>query len=590
MPLFRYWSLLRRYLRPQRAKVCGLAVLLFGGIGLQLVNPQILRYVVDAAREGASPSRLALAAGLFLSVAAAAYLLAVAATTVGEDVGWAATNALREDLVAHCLRLDLGFHHARTPGELIERVDGDVQALAALFSRLVLRVLGNLLLLAGVLVALWLVDRRVGVVLTLFAGLALLLLARLRNIGVAAWRAERESAAALFGFFEERVGGTLDLRASGATDHVLQQLARAQQELFAAGMRAWWRTALPGSALGALFALSTALALGLGGGLALRGDVTAGTVAAMYAYTGILFAPLWRISEEVEALQSAGACVLRVDALARTRSALPEGTGGLPAGALDVVCEGVSFGYDPATPVLRDLSFRLAAGRTLGLLGRTGSGKTTLTRLLLRLYDPQAGGVQLGGRDLRTVQEAALRRRVGVVPQEVRLFAATVRDNVTLFDAAVPDDRVLETLDELGLGAWCRALPLGLDSELSPEGGGLSAGEAQLLACARVLLQEPGLVILDEASSRLDPAAARRVARAFDRLLAGRTGIIVAHRLATVRRADDLLILEDGRVLEHGPRARLEADPRSAFAGLLRTGLETVGTARTVGTPEEGRP
>ena len=394
MPLFRYWSLLHRYLHPQRAKVCGLAVLLFGGIGLQLVAPQILRYVIDAAREGAPAPRLALAASLFLGVALAAYLLAVAATAVGEDVGWAATNALRGDLVAHCLRMDLSFHHVHAPGELIERVDGDVQALAALFSRLALRVLGNVLLLGGVLVALWLIDDRVGAALTLLAGLALLLLVRLRNVGVAAWRAARESAAALVGFFEERVGGTIDLRASGATAHVLRQLARAQQERFAAEMLGWRRAALPGSALGALFALSTALALGLGGGLALHGDITAGTLAAVYAYVGLLFAPLWRISEELEALQEAGACVSRVDTLARTRSALSEGKGGLPAGPLDVACEGVTFGYDPAIPVVRDLSFHLPAGRTLGLLGRTGSGKTTLTRLLLRLYDPQAGVIR----------------------------------------------------------------------------------------------------------------------------------------------------------------------------------------------------
>ena len=575
MPLFRYWSLLHCYLRPHWAKVFGLSIVLFGGIGLQLVTPQILRYVIDAARVGTSTQHLALVAACFLGVAATSYLLAVAATALGEDVGWAATNALRADLVAHCLRLDLGFHHNRTPGELIERVDDDVQVLAGLFSRLVLRVLGNLLLLTGVLIALWLVDRRVGAVLTLSAGLAVLVLVCLRSPGVAAWQAARESAAALFGFLEERVSGTVDLRASGATDYVLRQLARAQQGLFAAEFRAWRRTALPGAAMGALFALCTALTLGLGGALVLRGDLTAGTLAAVYAYTTILFAPLWRISEEAEALQEAGSCVLRVDALARTGSSLPEGTAGLPAGALDVVCEGVWFGYDPATPVVRDLSFRLGAGRTLGVLGRTGSGKTTLARLLLRLYDPQAGAVLLGGRNLRTVHEAALRRRIGVVSQEVRLFAATVRDNVTLFDADVPDDRVMAVLEELGLGAWCRTLPMGLDSELPPEGGGLSAGEAQLLACARVLLYDPGLVILDEASSRLDPAAERRVARAFGRLLAGRTGIVVAHRLATARRADDLLILERGRVLEHGPRAQLEADPRSAFVRLLQSGLDT---------------
>jgi ABC-type multidrug transport system fused ATPase/permease subunit len=574
MLLLRSWALLRRYLRPLRARVLGLALLLLGGIALQLALPLLLRDVIDTALAGGPPQRLTATAGVYLGVALAAALLAVAATALGEDVGWAATNALRADLVAHCLRLDLGFHHARPPGELLERVDGDVQALAALFSRLVLRVVGNLLLLAGVLGALWLVDRRVGAALTLLAALALLALLGLRSAGVAAWQGAREAAAALAGFVEERVAGVVDLRASGATGYVLQRLARAQQGLFAAEQRAWRRTALPGGALGVLSALATALALGVGGALALRGGLTVGTVALVAAYTAALFAPLWRINDEVEGLQEAGACVRRVDELARTRSALPEGAEGLPAGALDVACEGVAFGYDPAVPVLRDLSFRLAAGRTLALLGRTGAGKTTLARLLLRLHDPQAGTVRLGGRDLRSVREAALRRRVGVVPQEVRLFAASVRDNVTLFDADVPDARVLAALDELGLGPWRRALPAGLDTVLPPGGGGLSAGEAQLLACARVFLRDPGLVLLDEAASRLDPATERRVARAFGRLLAGRTGIVVAHRLATARRADELLLLEGGRVLERGTPARLAADPGSAFARLLRAGLE----------------
>lgn len=348
------------------------------------------------------------------------------------------------------------------------------------------------------------------------------------------------------------------------------------QGQFAAVFRAWRQTALPRNTLGVLFALATALALGLGGWLALRGSITIGAVALIYAYTTTLFGPLSRISQEVENLQGAEAGILRVDELLRARSALQDGTEGLPAGVPAVEFSGVTFGYDPAHPVLHDLSFRLAAGRTLGLLGRTGSGKTTVTRLLLRLYDPQSGTIRLGDQDLRVVRQVDLRRRVGIVTQDIQLFGATLRDNLTFFDPDIPDGQILAVLDELGLGAWRRALPAGLATVLLPGGGGLSAGEAQLLTFARVFLADPGLVILDEASSRLDPVTERRIARAVDRLLVGRTAIIIAHRLATVQRVDEIVILDDGRIREHGARAALAADPTSTFARLLRAGLEKV--------------
>jgi ABC-type multidrug transport system fused ATPase/permease subunit len=215
----------------------------------------------------------------------------------------------------------------------------------------------------------------------------------------------------------------------------------------------------------------------------------------------------------------------------------------------------------------------------LGLLGRTGSGKTTLTRLLFRLYEPTSGFIYLGNGQpspLGVYGLAALRSRIGLVTQEVQLFRATVRDNLTLFNPAISDERIRQVIDELGLHEWFDRLPAGLDSELAGDTGTLSAGEAQLLAFTRVFLQDPGLVILDEASSRVDPVTERLIERAVDRLLQGRTGIIIAHRLATVQRADEILILQDGAVQEYGPRAALAADPSSRFAHLLQTGLEEV--------------
>jgi len=222
------------------------------------------------------------------------------------------------------------------------------------------------------------------------------------------------------------------------------------------------------------------------------------------------------------------------------------------------------------------VSLSLRPGEILGLLGRTGSGKSTLSRLLFRLYDPQGGAIRLGGADLRSLALGDLRRRVGMVTQEVQLFQASVRENLTMFDPLIDDAQVEAALRALGLWEWASGLPHGLDTALGGGGQGLSAGEAQLLAFTRVFLKDPGLVILDEASSRLDPATERLLERAISRLLAGRSAIIIAHRLATVERADSIAILEGGRLAELGPRVALAANPGSHFARLLRTGIEEV--------------
>ena len=219
------------------------------------------------------------------------------------------------------------------------------------------------------------------------------------------------------------------------------------------------------------------------------------------------------------------------------------------------------------------MSFEIQPGRVLGILGRTGSGKSTLTRLIFRLYDPDLGSVRLGGVNLREARLDDLRQRVSMVTQDVQLFQATVRDNLTFFNRRISDEQLEQVLRQLRLWEWAQSLPNGLDTLLA-RGQGLSAGEAQLLAFVRVFLKDPGLVVLDEASSRLDPATETLMERAVDRLFAERTGVVIAHRLKTVQRADDILILENGCVVEYGSRTALMRDPMSRFYRLLQTGLE----------------
>ncbi len=571
----RYWQLLAHYLRPQWLRMVLLAVILCSTICAQVITPLVMSNFIDQATSGGDLRALIVLALLAMGLALAGQGLAVVETYVAENVSWAATNELRADLVAHLLRLDATFHTAHTPGELIERVDGDVATLARFFSRFVVSVLGNGLLLLGVLGLLYHVDWRVGLAMSVFVVLALIAMLRIRAAATPSWAADRQASATFYGFLGEYLAGLEDIRSSGAGTFVLRRCAEVMRSWLAVTRKAqMWGYSMGATSQG-LFALGMAVAFALSAMLFKAGSLTIGTVYLIFQCTEMLRQPTEQIRNEVQDLQQADASITRVAALLGTEPRVADGPGvALPPGPLAVDLDGVSFGYAQDASILRDISVSLAPGRVLGVVGRTGSGKTTLTRLLLRFYDPLAGVVRLGGVDVRAVRLAAVRSRVGLVSQEVHLFHASVRDNLTLFDNGVSDERISAVLDTLGLASWLRELPRGLDTPLLTEGAGLSAGQAQVLACARILLRDPDLVILDEPSSRLDPATDRLVHTALGRLLAGRTGIIVAHRLATLAYADDILILEDGQVREYGPRLALAADPTSRFAELLR--VETV--------------
>ncbi|MDT8304765.1 MAG: ABC transporter ATP-binding protein, partial [Anaerolineae bacterium] len=502
-----YLDLLWRYLRPQRGWVVLLAVLVLGGIGLQLANPQLIRRFLDAAEQGRSLETLLWTGAAFMVIALVAQALRIAGAYVGENVAWRATNALRADLALHCLRLDMSFHKQHKPGELIERVDGDVNLLANFFSQLFVELTSNLILVGGVVVLLWLVDWRIGVSMLLIVLLGFLVLRGLNRIVVRRWQRVREVEADLFGYVEEWLDGAEALQTSRGAPYVLERLAALSRTRWRANVSAARANmgvmslphVLPGAAYLAAYYWGDRLFRG--------GALTVGTLYLIFYYIGLMIGPMWSVQRQVQDLQRASASLNRVLALFGEQPGIVARGGlALPAGPLSVRFDGVSFHYEDDPPealVLKDVTFTLAPGRVLGLLGRTGSGKTTLTRLLVRFYEPVAGRIKIGERgsgigergagsgetvDLREVALAALRARVGMVTQEVQLFHASLRDNLTLFDDSVDDGRLVAALQTLGLQSWLESLPAGLDTPLEA-GESLSAGEAQLLALARPALR-----------------------------------------------------------------------------------------------------
>ena len=565
---------LRAHLWPRRRALAGLIGALGVGAVLPLLGPIILGHFVDRAIAGASTGELAGVGVVYLVVATGAQASTVVRTWVASRQAWTATNRLREELASHTLSLDISYHGHHPPGELIERVDGDVHAIAEFLVTFLVDILGSALLLVGTLVVLTLEDVRLGLALAAFVAAAAMLLVRVQRRAVPSSAAHRAVVAGMFADLEEHLSAAEDLRANGAGAHIVRRFHDVSGEAFRTDKRA----EIIGGGLVRLtnlaFTIGTAMLLGIGVLLQRSGALSVGTLLVVFRYSQLIRQPLERIIDQLKELQAAQAGVARASELFAERStmqwpATADAHRLTPSGALSIELRDVTFSYGEE-PVLDRVDLSLAAGRSLGIVGRTGSGKSTITRLMLRLYDPDAGVVLLDGVDLRSVAEHDLRRRVAMVTQEVQLFRASLRDNLTLFGTHPVDDEQLRALlDELGLHEWLRAQRAGLETELGPDGSGMSAGEAQLLALARAFLSDPGLVILDEPSSRLDPETELLIERAVDRLTRGRTAVLVAHRLSSLRSVDEIAVVDHGRIVEHADRATLVRDPESRFSRLL---------------------
>lgn len=476
-------------------------------------------------------------------------------------VGQRLTARIRDDLFEHALSLSLRFHDRMPVGKLLTRLTSDVDALAEVFGSGAVGVLNDLVSLLVLASTMLFIEWRLGLLL-LFTQVpvTLAVLWLQRRYRKANYRV-REELSQLNADFQENLQGL----------EVVQMYGREtvnSARFLRTGMH--YRSAVNGtiffdSSISAFLewvALAAiALVLALGGLMVTNGAMGLGTLTTFILASQRLFDPLRQLAERFTQIQGGLTAVERIGELMEEPLEIAEAKNVLPhvsGGGGEVIFENVSFSYRPDDPILRNLSFRIAPGEHVALVGPTGSGKSTIIRLLCRLYEPQQGRILLDGRDIRTIPMADLRRELGVVLQDTFLFSGNVADNLRL-NASVSDRELAQVCAELGLNELLAKLPNGLETELRERGGNLSSGERQLLAVARVAIRKPTVLVMDEATAFMDPSTEATLQADLDRLLQKRTAIVIAHRLATVEASDRILVLRRGELIEQGTHRELRA-------------------------------
>lgn len=559
---------LRRALRPVRWLVAA-TVLLLGLDALVSVGfPSLVRFAIDHGVSAGNGGALGWAAGGGAVLVAVGWVVASAALLWGSRAGERVLYGLRVRSYAHLQRLGLDYYERELSGRIMTRMTTDIDALSTFLQTGVPEVVVSLLTVVGIAAALLLIDAQLALVI--IAAIPPLALATwlFRRVSNSAYSAAREHAATVNADFQENVSGLRVVQAYRHEPRAARRFARYSDNYRASRMRAQRAIAVFFSFVGAWTDLALAAVVFAGAWQVARGTTTAGTLVAFVLYLGLLFGPIHQLSQLFDGYQQARVGLRRIGELLRTESSIaPDPENAVPiAGELrgEVVFENVRFRYPTAsTPALDGVSFRIPAGGSLALVGATGAGKSTIVKLLARLYDlprdPDSGGVFVDGVDIRDYRLTDYRSRLGVVPQEAHLFTGDVASNISFGKPFATTSQIARAADEVGALDTIAALPRGFGQPVGERGRGLSAGQRQLIALARAELVHPDLLLLDEATAVLDPAAEASVLVASRSVTRGRTAIIVAHRLATAAQADRIAVVEHGRITEIGTHDELLA-------------------------------
>ncbi|MEI7519924.1 MAG: ABC transporter ATP-binding protein [Thermoleophilia bacterium] len=546
------------YFRPYRRRVIWTIILMLVVTAAGLAGPALAQVAIDDGISKGSVTALIVIVSVFVVIGLIGWIAGYWQSYLSSWVGERVLLDLRRQLFRHMMRLELG-HHERTPtGRSVSRLTSDIEAVNQLVVEGATSLVINGLSLIGVIIILTVYDWKLAMAAFLIFPILAVGTWWFRVKATAAYRITRERVATVLTVLQETLSGVRVVQAHGRQEEARRRFREANADYRKANMTTVTVSGIYFPAVELLAALGTALILWYGGNRVLNADLSVGVMVAFIGYLASFFDPIQQLSQLYNTFQSAMAALEKIFGVLETDPGISDRPNpiDLPDISGRVQLDHVSFGYGREY-VIRDVSLDIAAGSTVALVGATGAGKSTLAKLIARLYDPDEGVVSVDGIDLRDVREESLRSEMGIVPQEGHLFSGTIADNVRFAHPQATDDEVRRALDTVGALEFVDSLPDGVDTDVQERGARLSAGQRQLICFARALVPNPKLIILDEATSSIDIGTERRIEEALDRLLVGRTAVVIAHRLSTIRRADRIVVVDDGRVAEQGSHDEL---------------------------------
>ena len=555
--------MLLRLARPYRRRAALAVVTLIAYTGVALVPPLLAKVAIDDGIDSGDTRTIGLVVVAFLATALAVFGLSAAQTYYTGWVGERGLADLRIDLFRHLQRLSLGYYERNRTGAIISRITNDVEALDQLVTDGVSSLVQNTLVLVGTVIFLFILDWRLALATLVILPLMGLATAWFRSRSNRAYRRVRERLGLVTATLAEDISGM----------RVVQSFTREPtSHTNFRGVNGRYREAnyetvvLNGvyfPAVDILSALGTAIVLGFGGWLVIEGEMTPGTLVAFLLYLANFFDPVQQLSQLYNTFLSATAALDRITNVLDEEPDLVDAADAreLPAIQGHVHFDHVRFGYGELPDVLHDFDLDVPAGTTVALVGHTGAGKSTIAKLLARFYDPRSGRITIDGEDLTSVTQTSLRRQLGIVPQEGFLFGGSIADNIAFGRPEASRGEIEAAAAAVGADGFIEELPEGYDTQVGERGFKLSLGQRQLVAFARALLADPPILILDEATSSVDIGTERRIDVGLRRLLTGRTAFIIAHRLSTIRRADLIVVLDHGRIVDQGTHDELMTRP-----------------------------
>jgi ATP-binding cassette subfamily B protein len=546
-------------LRPYRGRVAVAVFLLTLQVATVLAGPALVKHGIDAGLRRHNVHALNTTVVVYLVIAFAGLLLGRAVILLVARVGEAFLRDVRNGLFRHLMRLGVDYFEREKTGSVVSRMTSDVDSLQELIQQGLLVFVQNILLFVGAIIVILVMSWQLALGVLVIVPPVALASRWFRRVSNRAYLLVRDRIAINLSTLQEGLEGVRVVQAFGREDGFTNRFSISNEAQYDAYMDTVRISSKYFPIVEFAGVAGTAVIIGYGGFLAGRGLVTVGTVAAFVLYLSSLFEPVQQLSQLYNTVQAAGAALNKIFGVLDTAPSIVERPGAVdlpPIGSITV--DDVTFAYG-TDPVLREVSLEIAPGERLALVGPTGAGKSTLAKLLARFYDPRDGAVRLGDVDLRDATLASLRERIVVVPQEGFLFAGTVRDNIRVGRSDATDAEIDAAVDALGLRTNFEVLPDGLDTEVRERGSRLSAGERQLVSLTRAALADPTMLVLDEATSNLDPGTEHQVEQALERLMHGRTVIVVAHRLSTAARADRIAVIDGGRLTELGSHEELLA-------------------------------